>query len=266
MKRALPLLVVLVVPASAHAETASVSMPGKLFSPSKLTVVAGDSVVFRNADLVAHDVKGSGFESGTIARFATFTQRFESVGAQPFVCSLHPFMAGQVDVVAATLRVTGDVLSGRVPPGTPAVTIERDGIAAGSVTPAADGAFTAKVGDTGSYRVTTAAGASAAVSVTGAVTVKLSVKGHRLRVESAPGLVATFQVYSRERFSWRAFATAKLDARGRASVKHKGALKGSVRVVVSGRGVSAASEAVRLKDGTAAGSVPGGHGPRHHRA
>jgi hypothetical protein len=58
---------------------------------------------------------------------------------------------------------------------------------------------------------------------------------------------------------WRAFSRVKLDARGRAWIRHRGALKGLVRVVVARDGVSAA---VRLQDGKA-GSMPGGHAPHH---
>ena len=44
-------------------------MPGKFFDPPRSTIVAGDAVVFRNNDLVTHDVRiaGGAFDSGPIA-------------------------------------------------------------------------------------------------------------------------------------------------------------------------------------------------------
>ena len=60
------------VPAAASAETATIRMPGKFFDPSRSTVVAGDLVVFRNNDLVSHDVRIAGgmFDSGLIVHFS----------------------------------------------------------------------------------------------------------------------------------------------------------------------------------------------------
>jgi plastocyanin len=122
--RRLVLVLALLFPAAAHAETATVSMPGKSFSPGRLTIVAGDSVLWRNGDLVAHDVKGPDFTSGPLANSGFFTHPFGAVGAQPFVCTIHPFMTGEVDVVSATLSgasaYAGEPveLKGRAPAGT----------------------------------------------------------------------------------------------------------------------------------------------------
>ena len=51
-------------------------MPGKFFEPARVTAVAGDSVTFRNDDLVTHDVRigGGVFDSGPLARFAAWSQ------------------------------------------------------------------------------------------------------------------------------------------------------------------------------------------------
>ena len=56
--------VALASPAAAHAEEAQVDMFSTAFNPAKLTVVAGDTVTWRNGDIVVHDVKGAGFTSG----------------------------------------------------------------------------------------------------------------------------------------------------------------------------------------------------------
>jgi hypothetical protein len=77
-----------------------VTIPAKLFSPTQVTVAAGNSVTWRNTDFVTHDVRGPGFASPPILRFGAFTQRFDAPGTFTYVCSLHPFMTGTVNVTA----------------------------------------------------------------------------------------------------------------------------------------------------------------------
>jgi plastocyanin len=269
--RSLALALALAFPATASAaETATVTMPGKTFSPPRVTIVAGDSVLWRNADLVAHDVQGPGFNSGPLAPSLFFGQRFDAVGPQPFVCTIHPFMTGEVDVVAATLAgasaYLGETvsLSGRVPAGTPSVAIERQAGAAwepaGSAAPAPDGSFTAKVSppETSVYRARTQAGESpgATVTVTARIDVRVRLAGHTVKVTARPGLVATLQVYSRERYMWRGAGRAKLDARGRGAIVHHGPRVGTARVVISrapGAPALAITDPFRLRDGTSSG-------------
>jgi plastocyanin len=275
---ALALAALAVAPAAASAETTTISMPGKSFSPGRVTIVPGDSVLFRNGDLTAHDVKGAGFESGPLASSSFYTHAFDAVGAQPFVCTIHPFMTGEVDVVAATLSggsaFAGEAvaLAGRAPAGTPAVAIERQAGAAWApvtdVVPGGDGAFAATVRPeaTAVYRARTALGESpaATVTVTERIDVRVRLAGHMVRVTARPGLVATLQVYSRERFMWRAAGRVKLDSRGRGSIMHHGARVGRARVVISrkpGGPVLATGAAFRLRDGRPS-DVPGSRA--HH--
>jgi plastocyanin len=274
----LAVILALLFPASAAAETTTISMPGKTFSPGRVTILPGDSVLFRNGDLAAHDVKGAGFESGPLASSAFFTHEFDAVGALPFVCTIHPFMTGEVDVVAATLSggsaFAGETVSlaGRAPAGTPSVAIERQAgaawVGAGDVVPAADGAFTASVRPeaTSVYRARTALGESpaATVTVTERIDVRVRLSGHMVKVTARPGLVATLQVYSRERFMWRAAGRVKLDAHGRGSIMHHGARVGRARVVISRTAagpVLATGSAFRLEDGKRS-RVPESHA--HH--
>ena len=49
----------LALPAAARADEAQVDMFQTQFIPAKLTVVAGDTVTWRNGDIVVHDVKGA---------------------------------------------------------------------------------------------------------------------------------------------------------------------------------------------------------------
>jgi plastocyanin len=253
----LALVLALLFPASAAAESATVTMPGKTFSPARVTIVAGDSVLWRNGDLAAHDVKGGDFTSGPLASSSFFTHAFAAVGPQPFVCSIHPFMTGEVDVVAATLagasayageRVT---LPGRAPAGTPWVEVGGQ-----SVVPAADGTFavTVRPAATTVYVARTALGESpgATVTVTESIPLRVRLSGHMVRVTARSGLIATLQVYSRERFMWRSAGRVKLDRRGRGSIMHQGRLVGRARVAISrtaGGPVLATGDAFRLEDG-----------------
>ena len=251
------------------AETHTVTMPGRSFSPARTTVVVGDTVTWRNTDSVAHDVRAAdgSFESGALARFRSFSVAFPAAGPRPYLCTIHPFMRGQVDVVGALLRgpegpvVAGESvrLEGRATPGA-AVTLEG---APGRTVAAADGSFsftvTASAGTV--YRALTAAGPSPPVApaVAAGVTADLSLqpgrRWARVRVRStpvAPGLVATLQRYSRERFMWRTAWRARLDAGGRARFRVPTTRRGRMRVVL-GRtphgSPLAVSHAVRVRDG-----------------
>ena len=258
----LALAAVLAAPAGAHADEASVDMFATAFNPAKLTVVAGDTVTWRNGDIVVHDVKGASFASGIIGRFESFSQRFDAPGTQAYLCSLHLGMSAQLEVLAATLTAPAGTafagetieLKGRTAPGTPAVTIERDAGGgawqpAGTATPAGNGTFEATVEAAAGYRARTAAGESPAVTATvlAAPKVKLTVAKGRLKVTATPaakGLVARFE--ERRPSGWRKFASVKLDAAGRASVKER---EGRIRVVLArgtGKTALATSKTVRL--------------------
>ena len=102
----------LAAPAGARAETTTITMPGKFFDPPRSTMVAGDIVLFRNSDLVTHDVRiaAGPFDSGPMSRFSSWSQQIDQPGGYPFVCTLHAFMSGNLDVVAATLAAAPDGL------------------------------------------------------------------------------------------------------------------------------------------------------------
>jgi plastocyanin len=273
---------VLAAPAAAGAETLDVRIPGKYFEPARVTAVAGDRVVFRNSDFVTHDVRigGGAFDSGPIARFTSWTQAVERPGDYPFVCTLHAFMRGNLSVVAATLTATPDgalaseplTLSGRAPAGTARVAVERSVAGGGwmatgdAATPDAGGAFstTTPAVEGASYRVTTPAGASPAITprVTAAVELHVALdrgkRRPRLKVHTmlAPaGMVVTLELYARWRYRWRAHRTVKLDAHGGATFRLPASLRTYARVSLRrrARGPSLAHSAVlRTSDGRTA--------------
>jgi plastocyanin len=249
--------VLFAAPAAASAETTTITMPGKFFDPPQSTMVAGDTVLFRNSDLVTHNVLIGPFDSGPIARFSSWSQQIDEPGGYPFVCTLHAFMLGDLDVVAATLAVAPDgllageplALSGRTRAGTALVAVEqsvsgRSWSAVGdAVAPTPDGTFTATVPavEGASYRVMTPAGPSPVVTprVTARVEAHLGVERkhgraivHVYTMPAATGFIATLELYSRWHFRWRAQRHTKLDGHGSAAFRLRRAPRTFARVVL----------------------------------
>jgi plastocyanin len=288
----------LAAPGLAHAETTTILMPGKFFDPLRSTVVAGDLVVFRNSDISTHDVRIAGglFDSGPLPRFGSWSQQFDQPGSYPFVCTLHAFMSGNLDVVAATLSAAPDgvlageplTLSGRAHAGTAAMAVERS-VAGGewtatgaSATPAADGKFSAHVpaAEGASYRVATPAGPSQVVTprVTAKIDVHIGVRKSRRRttvdVHAMPaprGFVATLELYSRWHYRWRSRRTVKLDSHGAAAFRLPASRRTYARVTLRrerGGPALVRSGVVKVWNGRAAGdpdaiAPPAPHGGGH---
>jgi plastocyanin len=236
------LAVAAALPAPAAAESVTITMPGKYFDPARVTAVAGDTIRFRNNDLVTHDVRiaGGAFASGPMGRFASWIQAVEQPGEYPFVCTLHAFMSGSIGVVAATLAGLPDgvlageplTLSGRARAGTAQLGLERAGAGGmwlaldDPVAAAPDGTFsvTTPAMEGASYRVTTPAGPSPAVTpkVTARIDVHVTLRRRALSVHAMPapaGMVATLELYDRWRYRWRARRTVRLDAHGGAAFR-----------------------------------------------
>jgi plastocyanin len=288
MRRAalLALLGLCAAAAPAQAETQHVGIPGRYFLPHDLQVVTGDAVAWHNASHETHDVQGERIEPG-----GEIVRTFAEAGRFPYVCVLHPSMSGVVDVVSA--RLTGPaeiargeelVLTGRVPPGTPEVTIERDGAPAATVTPGADGTFryAAPADASAVYRARTAAGAGpgVAVGVVDRVEVGLRARlGKRLTtlfVQTTPvhpGATVFLQLWSRERFAWRRTQTARLDAHGATTLTVPSRLRRRARVVLldaAGRRIAVSAEALTWRlsrpPRPPAASPHGGQQPQHGAA
>jgi plastocyanin len=87
------------VPAARAAET-EVTVDNFSFHPDKLTVKSGTTIVFRNRDDIPHTIASAGgaFHSGALDTDDTFSFTFETPGAFPYFCSLHPKMTGEIVV------------------------------------------------------------------------------------------------------------------------------------------------------------------------
>jgi plastocyanin len=69
------------------------------FSPSSLTVSAGDTVTWRNNDAVQHTVtsdSGSELDSPLLGQGATYTHIFSTAGTYPYHCTVHTYMTASV--------------------------------------------------------------------------------------------------------------------------------------------------------------------------
>jgi plastocyanin len=74
------------------------------FSPSSLTVKAGDTVTWTNADSVGHSATADdkSFDTGIIDTGKSGTATFTKAGTFTYHCSVHPSMKGTIIVQAAT--------------------------------------------------------------------------------------------------------------------------------------------------------------------
>jgi plastocyanin len=96
-------LVLMALPAAALAATTTVDIQGFVFRPATVTVQAGDSVTWVNADTVAHNavaLDGS-WRTPNLLSNQQATVAFETAGTFLYWCSIHPEMRGTVIVVAA---------------------------------------------------------------------------------------------------------------------------------------------------------------------
>ena len=85
---------------SRQPKTHTVTIEGTSFQPERLTIAAGDTVVWVNKDPFPHTATSSSgaFDSGTIAPERSWKRKFATTGDFRYLCSLHPTMKGLVRV------------------------------------------------------------------------------------------------------------------------------------------------------------------------
>lgn len=78
----------------------SVAIKGMKYAPASLTIKAGDSVNWENAEQRDHTVVAAdgSFNSGNIKPGASFAFTFSKPGKYEYACSLHPRMHGIIIV------------------------------------------------------------------------------------------------------------------------------------------------------------------------
>lgn len=87
------------VPQPEPPKTYSINIQNMAFSPSSLTIKAGDTVVWTNSESISHTATGSTFDSGTLSKGGSFSFTFTQAGTFSYICSFHPGMSGQIIVL-----------------------------------------------------------------------------------------------------------------------------------------------------------------------
>ena len=77
-----------------------IEISGFAFVPATITVAVGTTVTWTNLDSVAHTVTSETdlFDSGNLARNASFSYTFTDRGTFSYYCATHPSMRGKVSV------------------------------------------------------------------------------------------------------------------------------------------------------------------------
>jgi plastocyanin len=84
----------------AEPQTHTVSISGFKFVPETLTVNAGDTVIWKNEDIVPHTAtaEGKGFNSKGIESKASWKYVADKAGTYPYLCTFHPTMKAKLIV------------------------------------------------------------------------------------------------------------------------------------------------------------------------
>jgi plastocyanin len=87
----------------AAASPATVNIDNFAFAPATLTVTAGTTVTWKNEDDSPHRIgdKNGTFKSAALDTDDTFSHTFAAPGEYPYICTIHPYMAGKIVVKPA---------------------------------------------------------------------------------------------------------------------------------------------------------------------
>jgi YVTN family beta-propeller protein len=88
------------VAAAPQGQAAAISIAGFAFVPATITISAGQSITWTNADPVDHTATSDDkiWDSGSVAPNANFTTTFAQPGTYAYHCTIHPFIRGTVVV------------------------------------------------------------------------------------------------------------------------------------------------------------------------
>jgi len=104
MKKLLSLVFVVMLAGTSLATVHDVEIVDFSFSPSSLTVNAGDTVRWTNHDNAPHTTTSDTdiWDSGTLTNDQSYEYVFSTVGNFPYYCAIHPSMTASVLVTEAT--------------------------------------------------------------------------------------------------------------------------------------------------------------------
>jgi hypothetical protein len=247
---------------------ASVAIAFALFGPPQTTVLAGDTVTWTNQAVRKHTVDGltERFDSPELFLGDSFSREFDTPGAYPYYCRLHPFMRGEVDVYRSLLDAPAAAASagrpftlrGRssLPAGAAVPILGDDGTTAATAMVGADGTFAATVAPAATATYRTADGNAIRLDVLDRhVTANAARHGRRIAVSAAvspaaPGATVVLQLKLKERFGWWPVARAKLDASSHVRfdlARRRGAIARVVLTLPDGATELAVSPTLRVR-------------------
>jgi len=83
-------------------KTVTVDIPEFAFDPDPVSIKVCDSVVWRNSHTQPHTSTGEGADGWTTGNLAAGEESdpvtFSEAGTRTYICALHPFMTGTVEV------------------------------------------------------------------------------------------------------------------------------------------------------------------------
>jgi plastocyanin len=79
--------------------THTVTIDATSYTPARLAVHVGDTVVWINRDLIPHTAtaRGGGFDSKALETGASFRFTVKAKGATDYTCLFHPTMTGRIE-------------------------------------------------------------------------------------------------------------------------------------------------------------------------
>ena len=79
-------------------KTYNVSIKGFKFVPDKLEVNVGDTIIWKNEDIVPHIVTADKFKSKSLDQGESWTYTVTEKGDFPYICRFHPTMKAELIV------------------------------------------------------------------------------------------------------------------------------------------------------------------------
>lgn len=89
------------LPLAARSDTPGrVEVKGFAFGPTRITAARGETVTWTNDDKVGHSVvfAATGVRSAVLSNGQIFSVRFDTAGTFGYICGVHSYMTGQVEV------------------------------------------------------------------------------------------------------------------------------------------------------------------------
>ena len=92
----------LAAPLAAHAATVTIEVKDFAFQPNAVTIGAGDTVTWRNADTASHTATSTAtWDTGAFAPGTSRSITFETPGTYRYFCLIHSIMFGTIVVLPA---------------------------------------------------------------------------------------------------------------------------------------------------------------------